>query len=154
MIQLANQVHSNLWVNVPFHATDDYVRQLATLLKNTLDPSLSIYLEFSNEVWNTAFEQGASNTAAALAEVQAGVKSGHPSDLNYDNQPVDLSQTKPNTGEVITWADRRTARRLHPDQQHLQERLDRRGPAQPDRHHASARSSAARGRCSAASPTC
>ena len=39
-------------------------------------------------------------------------RSGHPSDLNYDHQPVDLSQTNPNTGEVVSWADRLTARRL------------------------------------------
>ena len=112
VIQLANTIHTNVWINVPFHATDDYVKQLATLFKNTLDPSLNIYLEFSNEVWNTAFEQGASNAKAALAEVQAGVRSGHHSDLNYDDQPVNLKQTDTNTNEVITWADRRTARRL------------------------------------------
>ena len=63
-ILLANEVHANAWINVPYHATDDYVTQLAQLIKSTLDPSLNVYVEFSNEVWNTAFEQGAANVRA------------------------------------------------------------------------------------------
>ena len=110
VILLCNELHTNAWINIPYHATDDYVWQLANLFMHTLDPSLNIYIEFSNEVWNTALEAGQSNLRSALSEVQAGIKSGHHSDLNYDNQPVNVWQTAI-TGEVVTWADRRAARR-------------------------------------------
>jgi hypothetical protein len=79
LIQLCNMVKANMWVCVPVRATDDYVKQLATLIKNNLDPSLSVYVEYSNEVWNTAFDQGKYNVAKAQAEVNTGK-----TDLNYD----------------------------------------------------------------------
>ena len=40
LIGLCNTLHANVWVCVPAHATDDYVTQLATLLKNSLSPSV------------------------------------------------------------------------------------------------------------------
>ncbi|MEZ0267270.1 MAG: dockerin type I domain-containing protein [Phycisphaerae bacterium] len=43
----------DIWINIPDRATDDYVTQLGQLLKTTLDPAVNIYLEYSNELWNT-----------------------------------------------------------------------------------------------------
>lgn len=51
-IQLCNQVNMDIWVNVPISASEDYVRQLAQLLKDSVKPSLNIYVENDNEVWN------------------------------------------------------------------------------------------------------
>ena len=61
LIALANAAHTNLWINIPGPATDDYITQLANLIKNGdtvdgirysgLDPSLKVYVEWSNEVW-------------------------------------------------------------------------------------------------------
>jgi hypothetical protein len=96
-IQLANTLGTNVWVNVPAQASDDYVRKLATLLRTTLNSNLNIYLEYSNEVWNTVFSQTKYNTDQARAEVNANPKSI----LKYDGS------TNP-----VTWADRRYARRL------------------------------------------
>ena len=42
----------DLWINIPGHADDDYIVNLAKLLKATVDPSLFIYYEYANEVWN------------------------------------------------------------------------------------------------------
>jgi hypothetical protein len=56
-IALSNRLHTDAWINVPHQASDDYVRKLATLMRDTLDPSLKIYVEYSNEVWNGGFEQ-------------------------------------------------------------------------------------------------
>ncbi len=95
LIQLCNQVGSNLWACIPAHATDDYIRQFATLVKGTLNANLKIYLEYSNEVWNLAYEQGKYNYAQAQAEVAKGG-----SNLKYDG-----------TTNATSWADRRTARR-------------------------------------------
>ena len=49
--RLANLLKADAWINVPAHASDNYVLQLATLANASLDPSLSLYVEFSNEVW-------------------------------------------------------------------------------------------------------
>jgi hypothetical protein len=34
-----------MWINVPAHATDDYISQLAALLRKNLNPDLNIYVE-------------------------------------------------------------------------------------------------------------
>lgn len=59
VIEIANRTKTDPWVNIPVSATAEYVTQLAQMLKDNLDPSLNIYVESSNEVWNTApgFEQ-------------------------------------------------------------------------------------------------
>ena len=57
MIDLANTLHVDPWFCVPHQASDDYVRQFATLLKSRLDPALKPHIEYSNEVWNTGFAQ-------------------------------------------------------------------------------------------------
>ena len=57
MVALANETKTNMWLNVPTQATDDYVRQMMTYVRDHLDPSLSVNLEYSNEVWNFGFQQ-------------------------------------------------------------------------------------------------
>ncbi|MBK7408689.1 MAG: T9SS type A sorting domain-containing protein [Saprospirales bacterium] len=68
VIDLANRTHTDAWINVPVSASTDYVQQLATMLKNDLNPELNIIVESSNEVWNTApgFEQSQYNQAQAV----------------------------------------------------------------------------------------
>lgn len=80
-IKLANTVQRDVWLNIPAHADDDYIVQFAQLLLAQLDPSLNIYYEYSNEVWNYQFEQAHYSLAAANASVLAG----DPLHLNYDN---------------------------------------------------------------------
>ena len=74
-ILLANTLHRDMWVNIPDQADDDYVTQLATLIHTTLNPSLHVYVEYSNEVWNYAFGQAGRNQAAAEAIVAANPNS-------------------------------------------------------------------------------
>ena len=57
MLKLANTLHANPWFNSPPLATDDYVRQFATMVRDQLHPSLKAHIEYSNEVWNGAFSQ-------------------------------------------------------------------------------------------------
>jgi PKD repeat protein len=59
IIRLANILQKDVWVNVPHQATDDYIRQMARLFRDGLNPSLNVFLEYSNEVWNWQFEQAA-----------------------------------------------------------------------------------------------
>ncbi len=58
MVLLANTVGADPWLCVPHAASDDYVRRLAALVLASLRPDLTVYLEYSNEVWNGLFGQG------------------------------------------------------------------------------------------------
>jgi hypothetical protein len=101
-ILLANQTGKDLWINVPVNATDDFILKLAQLVKYgsngstpytsvqaspawpPLDPNLRLYVEFSNEVWNSLFQQAQDNHDAAVTEVNAG---GSPLDFDgSDNE--------------------------------------------------------------------
>lgn len=55
LIELANTVDANPWFNMPHQADDDFVRNFATLVRDTLDPDLTIHVEWSNELWNAQF---------------------------------------------------------------------------------------------------
>ena len=54
-IYLCNITDKDMWINIPANANENYVRQLATLIKNNLKPGLKVYLENSNETWNSSF---------------------------------------------------------------------------------------------------
>jgi hypothetical protein len=101
VINFANQLNRSVWINVPAAATDDYVKQLALLFKNTLNSSLTVYVEYSNEVWNTAFPQHAYNDA----QTKAALDSNPNTELNYDHLPV-------NDSNMHIFAERRYARRV------------------------------------------
>jgi len=69
-IQLANETRKDIWINIPALADDDYVLQLAQLMRANLDPGRAIYFEYSNEVWNMwpGFDQGWQNLWLARTE--------------------------------------------------------------------------------------
>ena len=96
VILLCNQANMDAWINIPVSADDEYIRQLASLLKAGLKPSLNVYLEHSNEVWNFGFIQYAWNKARAKEEVTE-------SQALYNFDQV-------NNEEI--WAQRRHAQRV------------------------------------------
>jgi len=55
IILLCNELQVNAWINIPHLADDDYIRKTAELFRDNLDPDLTVYVEFSNEVWNGIF---------------------------------------------------------------------------------------------------
>ncbi len=57
MIALANKTGSNPWFNIPHKANNEYVRNFAKLIHEQLNPGLTAYIEYSNEVWNWGFAQ-------------------------------------------------------------------------------------------------
>jgi hypothetical protein len=71
-IEVANQLGKDIWINVPVHANDTYVRSLAALLKSQLLPGRVVYVEYSNELWNHMFTQTADNMNLAVSEAVAG----------------------------------------------------------------------------------
>jgi hypothetical protein len=129
MIMLANAGHHDMWINVPVDADDDYVRQLATLIKlgnattPGLDPDLHVYVEYSNEVWNSGFPQQPYNQAVAsqegiteperylertvqIAKIFQGVWGAN--SLNHEVRPVALWQftTELTMQAALRWSER------------------------------------------------
>lgn len=113
VVLLAQAARVGVWVNVPVQATDDYVTQLALLLRDGnavtggagVPAGLPVYVEHANEVWlNGSAAAGggpsaayAYNRAAAVAELAADPGSA----LNVDG-----------VGDPEVWAYRRHLRRV------------------------------------------
>ena len=75
-VMLANETGKDLYITIPVKATDDYIRNLANLIRYGsdgvnpytepvadpvypgLNPNLRVYVEWGNEIWNWAFSQG------------------------------------------------------------------------------------------------
>jgi len=91
-IQLANALHSDCWINIPVVADDDYVQKVALALRYgtdgtnpytspqaspvfpPLDPSLRVYLEYANEVWNFA---GGFDCFGVIHDIVKSLPAGH-----------------------------------------------------------------------------
>lgn len=84
VISLANQTRKDVWINIPVSATDEYVKKLAQLLKDTLNHESKIYVEYSNELWNSQFWQFRKNMDLATAEVYNNPNSALTYDGNRD----------------------------------------------------------------------
>jgi hypothetical protein len=57
MVALANKLQADPWFCMPHLADENYITQFATYVRDNLDPRLKAYIEYSNELWNTAFPQ-------------------------------------------------------------------------------------------------
>jgi hypothetical protein len=57
IIKLCNLTQKHPWICIPHKANDVYITKLAQLFRDSLDPGLKIYIEYSNEVWNSQFDQ-------------------------------------------------------------------------------------------------
>jgi dockerin type I repeat protein len=57
MIELCNELDADAWFCMPHEASDDFVVNFATMVRENLDEDLNVYVEWSNEVWNTQFPQ-------------------------------------------------------------------------------------------------
>jgi len=89
MIELCNQTCKNMWICVPHLADDLYVIYLAYLCRIALDPSLTVYLEYSNEVWNSQFQQTQYAQAEGLA-LGLHPTSWHAGWLYYSQRSVEV----------------------------------------------------------------
>lgn len=78
MIQLCNELKIDPWFCIPHRATDDYIAQFAKLVKERLDPSLKVYVEYSNEIWNWGFYQAGWMLQSPLAGAMVEAKGGSP----------------------------------------------------------------------------
>lgn len=125
IILLANETGTDAWIDVPVLASDDYVTKLAQVFKcgsdgalpwvgtdgvtcrsgaptyPPLDPGRHVYVEYSNELWNTAGAFGQSGQNHDLAKAEVAAYPGGKGPLNFDGETNDWY-----------WAWRRAANRL------------------------------------------
>ena len=57
MVALANELGADAHFHMPYKFEDDYVRNYAQLVRDSLAPNLVATVEYSNEVWNWGFPQ-------------------------------------------------------------------------------------------------
>ncbi len=55
IIKLANTIERDIWVNMPYSATDEYISEFATYTAANLKNNLKTYIEYANETWNNGF---------------------------------------------------------------------------------------------------
>jgi hypothetical protein len=91
VVQLANTISADAWVNVPAMADTNYVTQMATLVHSQLASSQKVYVEFSNEVWNSAFSQFTYAIQQGQATFPSGL--GSPFDYNRNWYGMKVAQT-------------------------------------------------------------
>ncbi|OCX66411.1 hypothetical protein BFP70_05150 [Thioclava sp. SK-1] len=59
MVRLANETGTDPWFCMPHAATEEYIREFATYVRDNLDPDLQVRVEYSNEAWNSMFSVNA-----------------------------------------------------------------------------------------------
>src|SRR5215212_6954659 len=113
---LANETGKDLYITLPVGATNEYIRNLANLIRYGsdgldpytepgadpvypgLNPNLRVYVEWGNEFWNWAFSQAGWAADAGKDEVLNGTPDGQI--INFDGQ-------RPG-GDYRRWAALRT----------------------------------------------
>jgi hypothetical protein len=85
MVALANRVSADPWFTLPHQADDSYITQFATLVRDSIAPGLSVYVEYSNEVWNGApgFNQSLWVQAQGAAKWSASPASAYTKQINW-----------------------------------------------------------------------
>lgn len=66
MTDLCNKTLSHPWFCIPHLADDEFVREFAKLVHSTLRSGLKVYVEHTNEAWNSHFSQSAYCTQQGL----------------------------------------------------------------------------------------
>jgi hypothetical protein len=86
LIALSNKTLKSPWFNIPHASSDSYNLNFATLVKDTLDSSLKIYIEYSNEIWNSLFSQGEWIETAGEAAWPSSFESPFTKRINYNGK--------------------------------------------------------------------
>ena len=93
MVQLANEIHAipgsmfnKAWFCIIHNATDDYITRYLAYIADNLNPSITPYIELSNETWNYSFPQASYFYDLALNSVTTY-------DLQYDGN-TDLNNMR------------------------------------------------------------
>lgn len=57
VIDICNRAGADLWIQTGHRVDQALVEGLAALVRDTLDPALTCFVEYSNETWNNSFDQ-------------------------------------------------------------------------------------------------
>lgn len=57
-VLLANTLGANPWFNIPYIATDEYIINFATYIRDNVRPDVTIYIEMGNECWGLGTQCG------------------------------------------------------------------------------------------------
>jgi hypothetical protein len=74
MITLATEARIDPWFNIPYGASDIYIRRFAQMAHDRLPPDRTVYVELGNEMWNPQFYA----TRQAMADGVAAKLSTNP----------------------------------------------------------------------------
>jgi Ca2+-binding RTX toxin-like protein len=91
MVKLANEAHVDMWYNVPTKADDTYVTNALTYIRDHLDPSLKVHVEWSNEVWNTSFAANGYAQSQANALWGNGTVVSHGANIYYGYRSAQIA---------------------------------------------------------------
>jgi hypothetical protein len=81
MVQLANELGTDAWFTMPVGASEDYIRQFATYVRDNLDTGLTASVELSNETWNWGFDQP--RDIRDMADADWGEETKSVGDIHY-----------------------------------------------------------------------
>ena len=56
-IDLCNKKQADAWINIPHRADSHFIVRMARMFRDSLDPGLKLYVEYTNEYWNWIFDQ-------------------------------------------------------------------------------------------------
>lgn len=120
VIEISNILKKDIWINIPHMANDEYVEELAKLMKKELKFNQKIYLEYSNETWNggPGFDQNKWLIENAKLKAESGqdnFSSGIWGIIEKDNTPQ-------------LWAMKLTAKRLVEISKIFMEKFDEKTP--------------------------
>ncbi|WP_235399111.1 hypothetical protein [Sphingomonas sp. SRS2] len=68
MVTLANQAKTDPWFVMPWNADATYTENFARYVHDHLDPSLTVYVEVGNEIWNMDFPAGKQARAEGIRD--------------------------------------------------------------------------------------
>ncbi|CAF0900053.1 unnamed protein product [Brachionus calyciflorus] len=69
-VLLCNILGINPWFNLPHRASDEYIRNWATYVRDNLRPDVKIYIEVGNECWGTGGSHPCGNYAQKMGFTQ------------------------------------------------------------------------------------
>jgi len=107
MVQLANEAHVDMWYNVPTKADNTYVTNALTYIRDHLDPTLKVHVEWSNEVWNGGFASFAYAQSKANALWGNGSTVSHGANIYYGYRSAQIADiahkvfTGTHAGQVV-----------------------------------------------------
>lgn len=83
MVELSNKTNKAPWFTIPHQVNDTFVRNFATLVKDSLEHDLPVIVEYSNETWNGGFSQGAWIESEGEREWPGGSETGFTKRMNW-----------------------------------------------------------------------